>query len=59
LRLTQVSRQSLVGIDLLKRELWPAPLRLALSVSWSGKFFLRRIWVPFALELSDRHVFFL
>jgi hypothetical protein len=30
----------------------------ALSVFWSGKFFLRRISVPFDLELSDSHVFF-
>jgi hypothetical protein len=58
MRLTQVSGQTFVGIDLLGQELGPAPLPLALPVFWSGKLFLRRLWVPFDLELSDRHVFF-
>jgi hypothetical protein len=58
MRLRQVSGQSLVGIDLLRQELRPAPLRLGLSVFSSGKFFLRRIRVPFDLKLSDSHVFF-
>jgi hypothetical protein len=39
MRLTQVSGQSFVGIDLLGQEQRPAPLRLGLSVFWSGKFF--------------------
>ena len=47
MRLTQVSRQTFIGIDLLGQELGPAPLSLALPVFWSGKFFWRHIWVLF------------
>jgi hypothetical protein len=47
MRLTQVSRQTFIGIDLLGQELGPAPLPLALPVFWSGQFFWRHIWVLF------------
>jgi len=39
MRLTQVSRQTFVGIDLLGQEVGPAPWWFALRVFWSEKFF--------------------
>jgi hypothetical protein len=39
MRLTQLSRQTFVGIDLLGQEVGPAPWWLALRVFWSEKFF--------------------
>ncbi len=47
MRLAQVSRQTFVGVDLLRQELGPTPLPLALPVFWSGKFFWRHIWALF------------
>ena len=39
MRLTQVSRQTFVRIDLLGQEVGPVPCWLALRVFWSGEFF--------------------
>jgi len=47
MRLTQVARQSFVGIDLLGQELGPAPLPPAVPVISSGRFFSRYVWALF------------